>query len=500
MTFRIASFRTGPLVLILALNGLGILPGPRADDARDLSALELARRLNHAFIQVAERVSPSVVVISVIRQAEDAEADAESGRLWEWLPREFRRQFEDRFRPREPAPRNGPPVFTAQGSGLIIREDGFILTNGHVVEDAKQVRVRLQDGRQFEAEIRGVDSQSDLAVLKVDARGLPAARFADSDAVRVGEWAIAIGAPFELEYSVTFGHVSAKGRSSVIPDPTMDQDFIQTDANINPGNSGGPLVNIEGEVIGINTLIRGLRSGIGFAIPSNLACRVSDKLIEEGKFTRAWLGLEIRALRDDEDYRPLVQGISEGVVVRVIVRGGPAAKSALRPGDVITAVDGHPVATPQELRYQVQFRKVGAEVTLDVFRRGRTLQIKVQPEAWPEVSTAAVPRRAPAPPAAEAAGWGLTVKALTRDLARELGIEWTEGLVVTAVEPGSVAEARGVSVGDVLTEVNQKPVTTLQEFQEAVAGADLGQGVAIHLQREGVSRLVILKQEGGSPR
>ncbi len=479
--------------------GWALVPSLAAAD-RQAEALELARRLNEAFIAVAERVSPAVVVISVARPAEEAaDGEPDSSPFWEWLPREFRRQMEERFRRRPesetPTPRRRAPVFSGQGSGVIVREDGYILTNGHVVEDAARIKVRLRDGRTLEAEVRGVDPQSDLAVLKVDATGLPAVRFADSDRVRVGELAIAIGAPFELDYSVTFGHVSAKGRSQILPDPTMDQDFIQTDANINPGNSGGPLVNIEGEVIGINTLIRGLRSGIGFAIPSNLAREVAAKLIEEGKFTRSWLGLEIRALRDDEEFRRLTPGVPDGVVVRGIVRDGPAAKSALKLGDVITAVDGRPVATAQELRNAVRTKRAGATVTLDVVRAGKPLQVKVRPEPWPDEVTRAATRRAPDARPPEAAGLGLTVKPLTRELAQEMDLPLVPGVVVTEVKPDSVAEAQGLQPGDVITEINQADVTSLNEFREALGRADLSAGVQLNVVREGVHRLVILKDE-----
>lgn len=456
--------------------------------------MELARQLNEAFVRVAERVSPSVVVIAVTRRAEAAASELEASPFWEWFPREFRRQFEERFRAQPENPHRRAPLDRGQGSGVVIREDGYILTNGHVVENAEKIKVRFKDGSTYDAEVRGVDPQSDIAVLKIEARGLPAAQFGDSDRVRVGEFAIAIGAPFELDYSVTFGHVSAKARSDLLPDPTMDQDFIQTDANINPGNSGGPLVNIEGEIIGINTLIRGLRTGIGFAIPSNLARQVADKLIEEGRFTRSWLGVEIRALREDEEFRALAKNVRDGVVVRGIVRNGPAAKSALKLGDVITAVDGTPVATAQELRNQIRTKRAGSSVTLDVVRAGRPLQIKVQPEPWPEETLTASNRRASAPRPAEATGLGLTVKPMTPELAREMNLDYQPGAVVTAVEPDSLAEARGIQHGDLITEINQKPVASLRDFNNALNEADLRQGVTVHLLREGVSRLVILKE------
>ena len=289
--------------------------------------IEIARQLNQAFVDVAEKVTPAVVVINVIQKATLITPDEDNDDSTESTPREFRRNFQ---LPYEELPQE--KAF-GQGSGVIIREDGYILTNGHVVEEAEKISVRLHDGRVFKGKVRGVDPKSDVAVIKIDAKGLPVAALADSTKTRVGEFAIAIGAPFSLDYSVTYGHVSAKSRSNIIEGESgavMDQDFIQTDANINPGNSGGPLVNINGEVIGINTLIRGLHTGIGFAIPSSLAKEISDKLISDGKFTRAWLGIGIRAYRDDPEFREIFKGVNDGVVVLSLQTNGPAYKSDLR--------------------------------------------------------------------------------------------------------------------------------------------------------------------------
>src|ERR1043166_6595969 len=251
--------------LPLIVSGLVLPLQPTLAAEPPPTAIEVARQLNQAFVDVAEKVTPAVVVINVIQKASvitpEEDSDDPSGSF-----REFRRQFQ---LPYEELPQE--KAF-GQGSGVIIREDGYILTNGHVIEDAEKITVRLHDGRVFKGRVRGVDPKSDVAVVKIDAKGLPVAALADSAKTRVGEFAIAIGAPFSLDYSVTYGHVSAKSRSNILQGSaavSMDQDFIQTDANINPGNSGGPLVNINGEVIGINTLIRGLHTGIGFAIPSS---------------------------------------------------------------------------------------------------------------------------------------------------------------------------------------------------------------------------------------
>jgi len=382
---------------------LAALVSSGAVAATNSPALDLARQINNAFIEVAETVSPSVVVIKVAQRNRPDALDDMDNPFWDLVPEEFRKQFEKererRKKEGEEGERGGrggrrgekPPEFNGQGSGVIIRDDGYILTNFHVVEEAEKIVVRLRDGRKFEGTVRGKDAQSDLAVIKINATNLPAAKLGDSAAVRVGEFAVAIGAPFELDYSVTFGHVSAKGRSRVVPSlgvnsqgAMMDQDFIQTDASINPGNSGGPLVNLYGEVIGINTLIRGLHTGIGFAVPVNLAKEVSEQLIANGKFPRLWLGIGIRGLREDDDNTEQIKGVDDGVLVTDIRPEGPASKSDLKRRDVITMVDGKTVSTSTQLRNEIRGKKAGIPVTLDLVRDGKPIKIKVRPEPWPE--------------------------------------------------------------------------------------------------------------------
>jgi serine protease Do len=466
--------------------------------ARAASAnLELARQLNQAFIEVAEQVSPAVVVITVVQKAAASSVDDGSSDLFDSLPREFWRYFHKQFEQQLPERVRG------EGSGVIIRADGYILTNGHVVEDAQSIQVRLRDGRSFRAKLRGVDPQSDLAVIKIEAARLPVAVLADSTKTRVGEFAIAVGTPFDLDYTVTFGHVSAKGRSNVLQGngaSAMDQDFIQTDALMNPGNSGGPLVNIDGEVIGINTLIRGMHSGIGFAIPSSLAKEVSDQLIAEGKFTRAWLGIGIRAVRDDPDLGESVKGVDDGVVVQQIVPGGPASKSDLEQGDIITAVDGRQVATAQQLRGEIRGKKSGPPVTLDVYRsdltgHGKMVKVQVQPTEWVEpATTLASARRSPAE--STAAGLGVTVHPLTRELAKQFRVDLTQGVIVIAVDKGTPAARKGIKAGDIITSVNQQAVASPQQFREALKGADLKKGVAFKLLSGRAARVEVLKEGG----
>lgn len=489
------------VALVLGVTGWAA-PGGAMAASRDESPIDLARKLSQAFVEIADKVSPSVVVIQVAHKPGFGEGDDEENPLFEMLPPEIRKKYdEERERLRKEKESNRKfhrkPMYTGEGSGVIIRKEGYILTNGHVVEGVDKIHVRLKDGTEFDAEVRGVDTQSDLAVIKIDPKGaqLAVAKFADSEKTRVGEFAVAIGAPFLLDYSVTFGHVSAKGRSGIIQDKIMDQDFIQTDASINPGNSGGPLVNIEGEVIGINTLIRGMSTGIGFAIPSNFAREVTDQLITDGKFVRAYLGVQISALKGDEDYQELITGVTDGVVITAIPPGGPAAKSDLKPGDVITAVEGKPVSTVQQLKNEVRGKKIGSSVTLDVHRFGKNIKVKVKPEAWPD-EMPSVFSRFKGEPEDKVSTFGLTVRAVTKDLAEQYGVEKVEGVLVTEVERGSAGERKGIKPGDVITEVNGKAVSNPKQFAQVLKEADVKRGIVIIYTTRGTSKIEVLRDDG----
>ncbi|MBC8095219.1 MAG: trypsin-like peptidase domain-containing protein [Akkermansiaceae bacterium] len=380
--------KAAPALLLALASVVPNVPNALFSAETNRPHFDLVRQLNEAFVQVAESVSPAVVVLTV---TEKAPVFAEPTNL----PGTNRLAPHPRFHHFEDEPLEG------KGSGIIIRKDGYILTNGHVVEDAEKIQVRLLDGRTFTATVRGVDTQSDVAVIKIEADGdLPVARLGDSSKVRVGEFAIAIGAPFSLDYTVTYGHISAKSRGNVVPfflgGQMMDQDFLQTDANIHPGNSGGPLVNIEGEVVGVNNMIQGMRTGIGFAIPINLAKDIAERLITHGKFVRSWLGIEIRALSDDPEVRERVKTIKSGVIVQSILPHGPAANSNLRASDIITAVDGKPVSTAQQLRNEIRGKLPGQPVTLDVFRSSKAMIIKVNPGEYTPTPAAFAPEVRPA--------------------------------------------------------------------------------------------------------
>jgi serine protease Do len=447
---------------------------------------------------VADKVSPAVVVIDIRQKADEKENDDGSS-FWDILPPDLRRHFQKHGdAPQQHHGEEQQQSIEGEGSGIIISSDGYILTNNHVVEKADEIVVRLKDGRSFAGEVKGVDPQSDVALVKIRASGLTVAKLGDSDATRVGEFVLAIGAPFELNDTVTVGHVSAKGR---VFEHNADQDFIQTDAKILPGNSGGPLVNLYGEVIGINTMIEGLDTGIGFAVPINLAKRVKDHLMSEGKFTRSLLGIYIHELKSDSDYlgldRKLAPDVREGVVVEGILPGGPASKSDLRAGDVIITVDGKTVQTVRQLRDEVADKKAGQLSLLGVVRGREHLTIKVIPGAMPAGEELVVKPRE-SHNEIEPTGLGLTVQSLTKDLAEQYGVEVISGVLVTAVEQDSPADVRGIKAGDVITEINRQRVSTLRQFRDAVKSADAKRGMMVNLVGEGGSRFVVLKAGGGN--
>ncbi len=453
--------------------------------------IDLARHLESAFERVADQTSPSVVVITTKHKA-PAESESQGGDDQEnGQGQQFQGSpFEFFFRH---MPQQHEPDVESQGSGVILRKDGYILTNQHVIDGGGQITVLLKDGTKFtNATVVGVDDRIDVAVIKVDGKDLPAARLGDSDAVKVGQWAIAIGAPYELDYSFTVGFVSAKSRSGVAGrGGNAYEDYIQTDAAINPGNSGGPLCDIEGRVIGINTLIRGLNRGIGFAIPVNMAMDSADKLIKDGKVKRPWIGIGISEFSEDKDYADLEKGVKEGVVVTEIREGTPAAKSDLQPADVIVAVDGTPVKTPRELQQQILHKNIGQKVVLDVVRGPKKMEVTIQTDEMPDqLQTVSLEHHVmPKPESA----FGLTVQTLTKDLAERLKIEASDGVVVTDVADGSVAQEKGLERGDVITSIDRVPAHSAEDFKSAMDKANQDKGVLLYVQRGKATTFVVLK-------
>jgi serine protease Do len=371
------------------------------------------------------------------------------------------------------------------GSGVIISEDGTVLTNNHVVEGAKDVEVILADQRQIKAKVVGQDPKTDLAVLKIDAgKNLPAAHMGDSAQLQVGDWVLAIGNPFGLNHTVTSGIVSAKGR--VIGAGPYD-DFIQTDASINPGNSGGPLFNMKGEVVGINTAILSDGHGIGFAIPINTAKPLIPQLVSKGEVTRGYLGVSIQSISPDLTTALKLED-GKGVLVADVVAGGPAEKAGIKRGDVIVSFDGKAVHDSHDLPAMVAATPVNNEVTVVVIRDGKERQLSAKVAKLESEETALEETRQPAQ-----GKWGLQLHDLTPQVAKQLGIKAEKGVVVVGVQPGSPAERAAIQQGDIIVEVNRKAVESAKDVKEEVAKARDANSLVLLVKGEQGSRYVVLK-------
>jgi serine protease Do len=430
-----------------------------------------------SFAALAERASPAVVHIKVVSMEKATQRGAPfefGGGEMPFPPFSFG------------APPAGSFVRRGTGSGFVIRNDGVIVTNNHVVQDAKEITVTLADKREYPARVLGRDPKTDLAVLKIDAPGtVPTAALGNSDAVRVGDWVMAIGNPFGLSNTVTAGIVSAKGRA--LGTGPYD-DFIQTDASINPGNSGGPLFNARGEVIGINTMIfsrTGDNVGIGFAIPINLAKELVPELESSGHVTRGWLGVSIQTLTPE-----LAQSLHvdppHGALVADVTRDSPAAAAGIERGDVIVAYDGKDVADSTALPTMVAETPIGKNVTVAVLRNGtrKTLPVSIAKldEPVPADATAAKPAK-----------WGLALKDLTPEERGELGLGNHEGVLVAEVVPGSPADDAGVKAGDVILQANRVAVGSAADLKRQADRVDSGQPLLLLVRpADGATRFAAL--------
>jgi Do/DeqQ family serine protease len=450
---------------------------------------DVVHQLNSAFTRVFEIVAPSVVIIEVTKKDDPGENPT--------LDDLFFQAPEDENAPRR-NPRSSQPV-QSEGSGFIVRADGYIYTNYHVLEGADRVDVKLKDGREFQAKIVGTDEKTDVAVIKIEGANLPIVQFADSDAVRVGQFAFAIGAPFKLDYTFTYGVISGKGRSKLLATGGYSiSDYLQTDASINPGNSGGPLCDIDGKVIGMNTLINGLNRGLGFAIPSNLTNEIGQQLVAGHKIMRPWLGIRIESLGDDPSIRDLFKGLDKGVVVRTIEADAPAYRSDLRPFDVITQVDNSPVSSDTQLQREILKKKIGQSIELTVWRKGETLKIPVTTGELPDdISRASNALTPPVPPKPEDSNkFGLQVQDLTKEVAARLKLSVQQGVIVTDVAENSLAATQDIQREDVITEVDGKRVTSVASFREALNKADPHKGILLYLDRKGSKTFAVLKAGG----
>ena len=369
------------------------------------------------------------------------------------------------------------------GSGFIIDKEGYIVTNNHVVDNADKIEVLLKDEKKFDAEIVGRDVNTDLALIKIKSgRNLPVLNFGDSDAIKVGQWVVAIGSPFGLEHTITAGIISAKGR--VIGSGPYD-DFLQTDASINPGNSGGPLINMKGEVVGINTAIIASGQGIGFAIPVNLAKGIIDQLKNSGEVTRGWLGVGIQDISDEvAEYYGIEEKI--GVLVTEVFPGDPADMAGVKDKDIILSVNGKKVSTARELTGVIADIGVGDTVSMKVLRNGATKTFKVKIAKREDAKVSA--RRTPKEHKDEI---GIRVKELTPELARRFNIKETGGVIVAGVEPGSKAAESGLRVHDIIKEVNHRNITTVNDLNKAISKTKDGETINLFVWRMNSGFLVI---------
>jgi len=461
------------LPLAVALLAAAILvPSPtvRAD------AKAQARHLEDAFAEVADKAFPAVVVIRTRRPAAGRGQAGLPEELFN-LPFQLPRQFEP-FRQRRQAP---PPMVEGRGSGVIVDAEGHILTNHHVVADNEELLVVLRDGRELAGKLVGTDPKTDLAVVKVEAEGpLPFLEFADSDRVRVGQWAIAIGAPFNFDYTMTVGIVSQKGRAVGL---NTYENYIQTDASINPGNSGGPLLDLEGKVIGINDFIVSNNGfapgnvGLGFAIPANMARDVMAQLIAHGEVVRPWIGISMQPLTPDLRRQFKAE---QGVLVGEVFTDDPADRAGIQPGDVVVRLDGEPVAEPKDVQFGILRHRPGETIRLTILRDGQEREVEVVAGKQQADELAGVPARPDGEPEGRLEDFGLALR------------EERGRVLVADVAADSPAQRAGMKPGDVIYAVNRQDVASVSDARKAASGSD--RQLLLHVSDGRFKRFVVLER------
>lgn len=437
------------------------------------------------FSDVVKRVQPAVVNIASTKVVRSSEHGPSSPFFSDPFFRQF---FGDEFGPLSRVPRERREH--SLGSGVIVSSEGYLLTNNHVVQGADEILISLRDKRDLKGKVVGTDPKTDVAVLKVESKNLPAVVFGDSAKVEVGQFVLALGNPFGIGQTVTMGIVSATGRGGLgIEDY---EDFIQTDAAINPGNSGGALVNAQGELIGINTAILtgggGGNQGVGFAVPITMARQVMQQIMQPGKVTRGWLGVVIQPVD-----RPMAKafGLKEprGALIGDVTPDSPAARAGLQKGDILLELEGKAVADSRDLSLRIGMIAPATSVKLKIFRSGAEHELTVMLGEMP----AKMDQIAGKPGANGRSLEGLSVDELSSDVARQLGLpRGTKGVVVSDVQPGSAAAEAGLRRGDVIQEVNHKPVTNLAEFQEALS--QIGPTALLLVNRSGSTLYVVVEQ------
>ncbi len=474
-------------VAIICLATAGLLCAPLAPRAhadqlwseRPSSARSPKAETLPDFVALAAQLGPAVVNISTEQRGGPAQsAEGEGGGAGNEPFGEFGEPFSE-------------PHGRSLGSGFIIHPAGYILTNDHVIENGREIIVTTKDGNQYKATVVGRDPKTDIALLKIDAKHeLPVAPLGNSDHVKVGQWVMAIGDPFGFDHTVTAGIISAKGRFI----PGNYDDFIQTDASINPGNSGGPLINLQGEVVGVNSAIftrTGSSTGIGFAIPVNLVKEELPQLKVHGKVVRGWLGIYVQRVTPAIAESMGLPG-PRGALVAEVLAGGPAKNAGLRRGDVIVAYDGHPINDSRELPLMVGHTALGHSATLTVIRDKKTLELAVTITESHETRLAAATRA----PLKATAPFGLTVKDLSPKLAKEMGLDDTKGVVVYSVDPGSAADEAGLHARDIIVEVNREAVSDVDSYERALHANATDKVVLLLIKRRNSTVFVPLAPEG----
>ncbi len=462
------------LILFLSLSWIQTINAEPQQDKPYLS-LEV---LSDSIADIAEKVGPAVVNIDTIRMVKTDFPFFDDP----IFRRFFRREFEE-FR--RTIPQKGT------GSGFIINQEGYILTNEHVVHKADKIKVTLSDGREFTGKVIGSDMSSDMAIVKIQADHLPTVTLGNSDELRVGEIVIAIGNPYGLQQTVTMGVVSAKGRSITTGiEGYVYRNFIQTDTAINPGNSGGPLLNIKGEVVGINTAIIPFAQGIGFAIPINIAKRNIDDLINLGKVRRSWLGVYIQEVTP-EIAEQFNLPEAKGVLVGDVIEDSPAEKAGIKRGDIIAKVNDEEVNSPEELQDKIRDIDIGKKVNIEIMRDGKVINFIVKIGEMPTVEEEReFPKEKVFPVQA-----GIKVKVVTPEIAKEVGLPWVKGLVITEVIPGSSADDMGLQPGDVILEANRIEMSSVDEWEEIINKLEPGDTLLLLIFRHGRTYYVPIKVE-----
>jgi len=463
------------LVVLLSFNWVGTISA-ETEQTDSYLALE---SFSNSIADIAEKVGPAVVNIDTVRMVKQGSPFFSQDPVFRQF---FGEQFKDYSRT---IPQKGT------GSGFIISQEGYILTNEHVVHKADKIKVTLSDGREFTGKLIGSDLDSDIAIVKIDSDDLPIVTLGDSDKLRVGEIVVAIGNPYGLQQTVTMGVVSAEGRSIPVEEHTY-RNFIQTDAAINPGNSGGPLLNTKGEVVGINTAIIAYAQGIGFAIPINIPKKNIDELIELGKVRRSWLGVYIQEVTPEIAEQFDLPEDAKGVLVGDVIKDSPAEKSGIKRGDIITKVNNEEVDSPGELQDKIGSIEIGEKANIEVVRDGKEISFVVRIDEMPTVDEEGSELSKEKVFSVQT---GLKVQMVTPEIAKEVGLPWVKGLAITEVISGSSADDMGLQPGDIILEANRVEVSTVDEWEKVISKLEPGDTLLLLVFRSGHTYYVPIKVE-----